>query len=114
MHKFALDLMTTLTPVCPTFLAVPLDVPYPHITVEPQSCLTGVPKGPTVAIMCVKILSRYRGLREILLLKRDVDHILATYLLGSIKIQESVLSLLDDKVTHVHTFRLRVKGASHE
>lgn len=114
MHEIAVNLINTFTQVCPTFLSVPHPVPYPHMTVEPKSELKGMPRGPTVAIITLKIWSRYAGLREILLLKKEAESKMEAYPLGSIKLMDSILSLGEDKITHVHTFRLKVRSLSHE
>jgi hypothetical protein len=114
MRDFILDLTKTLTPLCPTFLHVPPETPYPHISIEPLQSLMGVPWGPTIVTLVIKIWSQYAGTKEILILAKGVERILRYYEKANIKVAESGLALSGDGTTRIHTFRLKAKVEVHE
>jgi hypothetical protein len=114
MRKFCSDLTKALSRICPAFLQVPPEAPYPYITVEPQTSLQGLPWGPTLATLKVKIWSRYAGTQEILKMARKAEQIFYIQQQGSLKIMQSALTLLTDKQTRVHTFSLKARIPSHE
>jgi hypothetical protein len=114
MRELVLDLTKILGTVCPTFHHVPQEVPYPHITLEPINSLYGLPWGPTIVTVTVKIWSRYAGTQEVLKLAKRVENIIYSYQKGSIKLMESALFHLKEEAIRVHTFRLKVKVATHE
>jgi hypothetical protein len=111
MGELLMTLSTTLGQVCPTFLQVPSHTAYPYITLEPEQSLQGLPWGPRMVIISVKIWSRYAGTQEILKLAREAEAYLQGYhpQAGSLKILESTLTLLKDGQTRVHTFRIKVR-----
>jgi len=115
MHEFLSDFRQTLNHVCATFLQVPPQTSYPYITLEPNLVLKGLPWGPTMVTLNVKIWSRYAGTHEIVMFSRRVEQIILTYvpktLKVSLKIVKSALELLNDGQTRVHTFRLKVRIA---
>ncbi len=116
MREFLTNLMTTLHQVCPTFLQVKPHTAYPYITIEPQQMLQGLPGGPCIVTLAIKISSRYAGTREILKLAKRIESLLHGYSPASIKVSlkilKSSLVLLADEQTRVHTFLLkaRLKG----
>jgi hypothetical protein len=114
MRDFILDLTKILTPLCPTFLHVPPETPYPHISIEPLQSLMGVPWGPTVITLAIKIWSQYAGTKEILNLAKEVERVLRHYNKANIKISESSLALSNDGTTRVHTIRIKAKVEAHE
>ncbi len=109
MGEFFFDLTKVLSKICPTFLTLPLEVEYPHITVEPTNSLTGLPWGPTVLNFRVKIWSRYIGTKEILKMAKNVEAALNAYKRGSLKVMKSSLSFLEDGHTRVHTFQVKAR-----
>lgn len=115
MLNFLKKITTGLEAICPAFTHVPLQTPYPYITIETEQMLRGLPWGPHMALMNVKIWSRYRGIQEILKLAKDVEHFLERQN-GSLKIIESTLVILNDGQTRLHSFRLkaRIPGEFYE
>lgn len=115
MHEFLNDFRQTLNRVCATFLQVPPETYYPYITLEPDLILKGLPWGPTMVTLNVKIWSRYAGTHEIVMFSRRVEQLILTYapktLKVSLKILKSTLVLLNDGQTRVHTFHLKVRIA---
>lgn len=111
MREFLLELRSALLPMSPTFLHVPQDVPYPHITLEPLSSLRGIPWGPLVLTFRLKIWSQYEGTREILEMIKNVEAFLGSYPKGSLKVLKSALTLLTDKKTRVHVFSVKARIA---
>ncbi|MBY0501455.1 MAG: DUF3168 domain-containing protein [Alphaproteobacteria bacterium] len=113
MNELLWDLTQSLAHICPAFLQLPPQTPYPYIMIEPEMVLQGVPWGPTMVTLTVKIWSRYAGTSEILRLVKGVDLALQSYvsetLEVSLKIIESTLSFLNDCQTRVHTFRLKAR-----
>jgi len=109
MHKLLLDLKETLESICPTYIHLLPKTPYPYITIEPDVVLRGLPWGPCISIIFVKIWSRYLGTIEILNLAKEVEAILQNYRLNSLTIQQSSLQLSRDEQTRVHTFKLKVR-----
>lgn len=114
MRNFILDLSKSLTPLCPTFLHVPPETPYPHISIEPLQSLMGVPWGPTIVTLAIKIWSQYAGTKEILSLAKSVENVLQHYGKANIKVSESGLALSNDGTTRVHTIRIKAKVNIHE
>jgi hypothetical protein len=112
MGKFLYDLSESLTPVCQTFIHVPEKTSYPYITLEPEHTLTGIPWGPKMVVLSIKIWSRHIGTMEILKLARSVEEQIQTFPKASLKIRESHLQVLKDGQTRVHTFKVkaRVRG----
>jgi hypothetical protein len=108
MLNFLKNLTNGLETICPTFTHVPPQTPYPYITVEAEQVLQGLPWGPCMAMMTVKIWSRYMGLHEILTLVKDVEAFLQTQR-GGLKILESKLVLLNDGQTRLHSLRLKAR-----
>lgn len=113
MNELLWDLTQSLARICPAFLQVPPQTPYPYITVEPETVLQGMPWGPTMVTLTVKIWSCYAGTSEILGLVKGVDGVLQAYvsetLEVSLKVMESTLNFLNDCQTRVHTFRLKAR-----
>ena len=113
MRNLLIDLRTTLGEVCPTFLQVPAKTPHPYITIEPGQSLQGLPWGPLIVTLTIKIWSRYAGTREILKLAKSVETLLQKYAPAtfevSLKMQESTLVLLSDSKTRVHSFHLKAR-----
>lgn len=113
MGRFLKNLAESLDQFCPTFTQVPPQTPYPYITIEAEQMLQGVPWGPSMVILSVKIWSRYAGTQEILKLAKNVEDFLNTYhspsLQVSLRILESTLVLLKDGQTRIHCFRLKVR-----
>jgi hypothetical protein len=110
MGEFLKKLTTGLTQICPTFTQTPLHTPYPFITLEAEQKLQGLPWGPFMVILTVKIWSRYAGTQEILKLAKEVEDFLYVHSFEtSLKILESTLVLLNDGQTRVHTFRLKAR-----
>lgn len=113
MREFLIDFAALLGQVSPAFLQVPPKTAYPYITLEPAQSLHGLPGGPTILTLSVKIWSRYAGTQEILKLARGVEVLLQGYapkhIKVSLKILESALMLLNDGQTRVHTFRLKAR-----
>jgi len=114
MRDFLLDLTKALTEICPAFLHLPPETPYPYITIEPVSSLQGLPWGPTIITLTIKIWSRYTGTHEILKLARSVEKTVNTYKKSSLKIIKSALTLRADKKTRVHTIHLQARVTSDE
>src|SRR4030095_2221995 len=101
MRDLLKDLSHNLQDICPVFLQLPLaekDISYPYITIEPENFLQGLPWGPSIMTLFVKIWSRYTGTKEILILTKKVEKKLHSYtsatLNVSIKILTSALLLL--------------------
>lgn len=110
MGEFLNTLRTGLSEICPTYTHVPPGTPYPYITIEAEQTLQGLPWGPLMAIVTVKIWSRYTGMKEILKLAKDVeDYLYEQSFTTSLKILESTLTLLDDGQTRVHGFRMKAR-----
>jgi hypothetical protein len=113
MREFLIDLRTTLTEVCPTFLQVPLKTPYPYITIEPGHYLQGFPWGPLIVTLTIKICSDYAGTKEILSLARAVEKRLRRYTSTTfevgLKMEKSSLMLLVDEKIRVHTILLKAR-----
>lgn len=113
MGEFLKKLSEGLNRICPTFTQVPFQTPYPYITLEAEQILQGLPWGPCMVILTVKIWSRYTGTQEILRFAKDVEAFLQTYggpaFEVSLKILESSLVLLKDGQTRVHCFRLKAR-----
>ena len=111
MHQFLNDLRKKLDRICPTFLQIPHEAPYPYITLEPQQHLVGLPWGPRILLLDIKIWSRYKGTQEILRLTSKVESSLldSTSFKVSLSIVQSTLGLLTDGQTRKHTFRLKVR-----
>lgn len=120
MRNLLTDLRLTLNELCPTFLQTPIHPIYPYIIIEPGQSLKGLPWGPHIALLSIKIWSRYKGTREILKIAKHAENILEHYapkiLEARLKLIESTLVLLKDEQTRLHTFRLkaRYQGDSHE
>lgn len=112
MREILINLQKKLNHICPSFIQVPPNTPYPYITLEPGQILQGLPWGPSIALINVKIWSNYKGTREILKLARGVDTLLGGYVSplahGSLKVLDSSLMLFKDETTRVHTFRLKM------
>jgi hypothetical protein len=110
MGEFLNYLTTGLTHICPAFTQVPPQTVYPYITLEVEQKLQGLPWGPFMVIVSVKIWSRYAGTQEILKLAKAVEEFLSTQTFkGSLKLLESTLVLLNDSQTRVHSFRLKAR-----
>ncbi len=113
MREFLIMLRKSLSEVCPTFLQIPSQTPYPYITISPGRSLQGLPWGPRVLLLTIKIWSQYTGTQEILRLTKELENLIQEYNFrpfeGSLKIVESGLILLKDKQTRVHTFLLKVR-----
>lgn len=120
MRKLLNDIRKMLNELCPTFVQTPDDVPYPYITLEPEQNLTGIPWGPSILVMKIRLWSQYKGTMEILKLTRKVEKMLLLKVPKSLKIAlkilESSLVLQKDKETRTHTFfiKLRYHGAADE
>lgn len=113
MGEFLSHLRIGLNQICPTFLQVPSQTPYPYITLEAEQILRGLPWGPYMVMVTVKIWSRYSGTQEILKFSKAIEIFLqdydpSTFKVG-LKILESTLVLLTDGQTRVHTFRLKAR-----
>jgi hypothetical protein len=109
MREFFTDLIHVLSPLCPTFLQLPPEVPYPHMTVEEITSLCGIPAGPTLLSFSLKIWSQYAGTKEILKTLHEVENLIITYQKGRMKIMKSFLTLLSDGKTRVHTLHLKAR-----
>jgi hypothetical protein len=109
MREFFKDLINTLNLLFPTFLQLPPEVPFPHITVEKITSLYGIPSGPTVLSFSLKIWSQYPGTKEILKTLHDVEVFINSYQKGQIKIMKSFLSTLPDGRTRVYTIHLKAR-----
>lgn len=110
MGEFLNTLRAGLTEICPAYTHVPSGVPYPYITLEAEHTLQGLPWGPLMAVVMVKIWSRYEGMKEILKLADDVEgYLYKQSFTTSLKILESSLVLLNDGQTRVHTLRLKAR-----
>lgn len=110
MGEFLKNLTMGLNHICPTFIQTPFQTPYPYITLEAEQKLQGLPWGPSMVIVTVKIWSRYGGTQEILTLAKGVEEFLYEQSFKtSLKILESALSLLTDGQTRVHSFRLKAR-----
>jgi len=110
MGEFLKKLTIELGLLCPTYTQVLPKTPYPYISLEAEQNLQGIPWGPSMAIISIKIWSRYEGTQEILKLGKAVEDFL--YLLSfdvGLKILESTLVLLKDGQTRLHSFRLKVR-----
>lgn len=108
MDEFLKKLTTELNQICPAFLQVPFQTPYPYITVEADTLLQGLPWGPSMAIVSVKIWSRYTGIQEVLKFAKAIEELLSLSE-WALKILESTLVMLNDGQTRVHTFRLKTR-----
>ena len=110
MGELLKKLTTELGRICPTFTQVPLQTAYPYISLEPEQNLQGLPWGPSMVILNVKIWSRYAGTQEILRFAKEVEEFLYEQSFEiSLKILESTLVLLEDGQTRVHCFRLKAR-----
>lgn len=113
MREFLKDLATTLGQVAPSFLHLPPKTNYPYITIELEQNLQGLPWGPRIVILTIKIWSRYAGTQEILKLAKGVENLLEGYtpqdFKVSLKILEGTLKLLTDGQTRVYTCRLKAR-----
>lgn len=113
MRELLNHIRANLNHICPSFIQVPPHVPYPHITLEPGQILQGLPWGPRIVLINIKIWSRYAGTREILKLAKGVDTLLTGYTPPtfdiSIKVLDSIVTLSADEQTRVHTFRLKAR-----
>jgi hypothetical protein len=111
MGEFLNKLTTELAQFCPTFTQTPPQTPYPYITLEMDQLLHGMPWGPTMAVLTVKIWSRYCGTFEILTIAKQVEGFLQNYTRpdASLKLMESTLTLLKDGQTRQHCFRLKAR-----
>lgn len=113
MGQFLKNLAVALDQFCPTFTQVPYQTPYPYITLEAEQILQGLPWGPSMMMLNIKIWSRYAGIQEILKIAKSVEAFLNTYhspsLQVSLKLLESTLVLLKDGQTRIHCFRLKVR-----
>ena len=107
MRKLLKELQESLSLVCPTYIQHPEVLDFPHITLVPEQSLCGVPWGPRVAYVSVKLWSRYTGTLEILRLGKEVESTLIHFLPYSLKLTESTLLLLKDKRTRLYKFRLK-------
>lgn len=115
MGELLKKLLTGLSHICPAFMQVPSQTAYPYITLEADNILQGLPWGPSMVMLNIKIWSRYAGTQEILKFAREVEGFLYEQSFDvSLKILESTLVLLNDGQTRVHCFRLkaRVSGGS--
>lgn len=112
MGEFLKNMTLGLSHICPTFTQVPFQTVYPYITVEVEQNLQGLPWGPSMVILSVKIWSRYAGTQEILKFAKEVEGFLYEQSFKtSLKILESTLVLLDDGQTRLHCFRLKARVA---
>lgn len=110
MGEFLNHLTMGLNHVCPTFTQLPPQTAYPYITVEVEQKLQGLPWGPYMVMLTIKIWSRYAGTQEVLKLAKAVEDFLSTQTFkGSLKLLESTLVLLNDAQTRVHSFRLKAR-----
>lgn len=113
MRKVLNDMRKLLNEICPTFVQVPPDVPYPYITLEPEHSLIGLPKGPSILILNIRLWSQYKGTMEILKLTRKVEKMLLLRVPQSLKVAlkilESSLLLQKDKETRTHTFSIKLR-----
>jgi len=110
MGEFLNKMRVALNQICPTFTQTPLQTPYPYITLDVEQKLQGLPWGPLMVVVAVKIWSRYAGTHEILKLAKGVEGFLYEYSFEtSLKILESSLVLLKDGQTRVHSFRLKAR-----
>lgn len=113
MGEFLNHLREGLQQICPSFLHVPPQTPYPYITLEAEQILKGLPWGPSMVMVRIKIWSRYAGTQEILKLAKAVESFLQTYhpltFHISLKLVESGLILLSDGQTRIHEFRLKTR-----
>lgn len=109
MRKFLADLTVALGRYCPTFVNLPLEVPYPHITLEEIHSLSGLPGGPTLINFKLKIWSRYAGVREILTILKHIESSFRTYPTARFKIMKSFLSLFPDDLKRVHTLHVKAR-----
>lgn len=110
MRKFISDLRKSLNQVCPAFIHVPPQTATPYITLEVEQSLQGLPWGPRIVKLNIKIWSQYKGTQEVLKLAKSIENHLHTYsssALGvSLKLLESTLAFLPNTQTRVHTFCL--------
>lgn len=113
MRKLINNIRKSLDELCPTFVQVPEDIPYPYITLEPENNLMGLPSGPSILVMKIRLWSQYKGTMEILKLTRKVEKMLLMKIPQSLKIAlkivESSLTLQKDKLTRTHTFSIRLR-----
>lgn len=109
MREFLLSLKQSLEEVCPTYVHVPPRAHYPYITLEPEIFLQGVPWGPLIVRLQVKIWSHYLGTQEVLQFAHQVEEALESYPSASLKILKSVLVLLKDGKTRLHTFDVKAR-----
>ena len=111
MGEFLIKLETELTQFCPTFTQVPQQTSYPYISIEMDQLLQGMPWGPSIVVLNVKIWSRYCGTFEIFRLAKQVEGFFQHYTEphASLKIIESTLTLLKDGQTRQHCFRLKAR-----
>jgi hypothetical protein len=109
MRKFLGDLIASLDPYCPTFLTLPPDVPYPHITLEGIRSLSALPLGPTALTFELKIWSRYAGPKEILIILKQIESLFHTHKKGQFKIIKSFLAILPHEEKRVHTLHVKAR-----
>ncbi len=110
MGELLKKLTAGLAHICPTFTQTPPQTPYPYITLQADNVLQGLPWGPSMVTLSVKIWSRYRGTQEILKFAKEVEEFLYEESFEiRLKILESTLVLLNDGVTRVHSFRLKAR-----
>lgn len=112
MRKLLWTLTRSLSHICPAFLHVPMNIPYPYITLEPEQTLKGVPWGPSILCLSVKVWSRYTGTQEVLSLANNVDEFFREFNPESfdlnLNIKESKLILLSDGQTRLYNLRLKL------
>lgn len=107
MRKLLKDLKDELGSICPTYIQRPEEISFPHITLVPEQTLCGVPWGPRIACLSIKLWSRYAGTLEILQLGKEVEQRIYNFSSFSLKLTESSLLLLKDERTRLYKFRLK-------
>ncbi|EKE10377.1 MAG: hypothetical protein ACD_16C00043G0004 [uncultured bacterium] len=107
MRKLLNELRNDLSLICPTHIQRPEEVFFPHITLVPEQSLYGVPWGPRIACISIKLWSRYAGTLEILRLGYEVEQRLYAFSPFSLKLMESSLHLLKDERTRLYKLRLK-------